>query len=322
MTESRFISDFWVFINEFEFHVKKKTLFLHLPITTTIPLLGEVAHNSYASCAVTATYTTLVILEFGANDAIAACPYTLPLHTHWAAVRTALSPVCHLQASEVITVNYCFFMSKNRLKHCVSTHSLREYHIVSCSFCSAGQFADIFRKNSCILGHPLNKSLYTFRVRLGTITDFALLLPETLSWKFHLKLVEIMDLIYNEKHFCIWSQAFILTWRWTWCDTAGPIDGSLACAVAAIVSRWRIVTETLGKLHSTSTSPWTWTPWSPRAPAAVVGCLDKNEEMSEDRECWKSVRTRVLHINRLGINTIWPALHMLPHFEKSPKSNP
>lgn len=47
-----------------------------------LPLLCEVAHYTYTSCAVTSTYAALVKLQLGADNAIAACPYTLPLHTH------------------------------------------------------------------------------------------------------------------------------------------------------------------------------------------------------------------------------------------------
>lgn len=55
--------------------------------------------------------------------------------------------------------------------------------------------------------------------------------------------------------FCIYSQALVLTRRWTWRDVTGPVDGSLARAVAPVVPRWRVVTETLGKLQATPTGP-------------------------------------------------------------------
>lgn len=74
-----------------------------------IPLLGEVAHNTYTSAAVAPTDTTLVILEFGADDAVAACAHTLPLHTHRAAVGTTLGPIRHLRAQGGITVSVCVF---------------------------------------------------------------------------------------------------------------------------------------------------------------------------------------------------------------------
>lgn len=69
------------------------------------PLLGEVAHDAYASCAVASTYATLVKLELGANDAVAARPYTFPLHAHRAAVRATLRPVYYLKTkSHKITI--------------------------------------------------------------------------------------------------------------------------------------------------------------------------------------------------------------------------
>lgn len=175
------------------FVVKVLSLFARLITITFIPLLGEVAHNTYTPCAVTPTHTTLVILEFRADDAVAARPHTLPLHTHRAAVRTALGPIRHLRAHDGITVSFCFFMSGNDTANRVWTHPLREYHIVPCAFRPARQFADIFREHSCVLGHPLNKSLHAFRVRLETITHLALLLAETLNWNFHFKWVEIKD---------------------------------------------------------------------------------------------------------------------------------
>lgn len=49
---------------------------------SSLPLFGEVARHTYTSCAVTSTYTTLVELQLGADDAVAACPHTFSLHTH------------------------------------------------------------------------------------------------------------------------------------------------------------------------------------------------------------------------------------------------
>lgn len=80
-----------------------------------LPLLGEVAHNAYTSGAVASTNTTLVELELGANDAVAACPYTLPFDAHRAAVRTTLGPLDHLKGKQ--SHNYFphfYFLHENR----------------------------------------------------------------------------------------------------------------------------------------------------------------------------------------------------------------
>lgn len=65
-----------------------------------LPLLGEVPCYAYAPCAVTTTYPTLIKLQLGADDAVAARPHTLPLHTDRAAVRATLGPVYHLRERE------------------------------------------------------------------------------------------------------------------------------------------------------------------------------------------------------------------------------
>lgn len=51
-------------------------------VSLSLPLFSEVACYTYTSCAVTSTYTTLVELQLGANDAVTACSYTFALHTH------------------------------------------------------------------------------------------------------------------------------------------------------------------------------------------------------------------------------------------------
>lgn len=95
------------------FMLKVLSLFSRWIPIVFIPLLGEVAHNTHTSGAVAPTDTTLVILEFGADDAVAACAHTLPLHTHRAAVGTALGPIRHLQAQGGISVSFCVFTSGN-----------------------------------------------------------------------------------------------------------------------------------------------------------------------------------------------------------------
>lgn len=51
-------------------------------ITPLLPPLGEVANDPYAASAVASAYAALVELQFGANDAVAACAYALPPHAH------------------------------------------------------------------------------------------------------------------------------------------------------------------------------------------------------------------------------------------------
>lgn len=73
------------------------------------------------------------------------------------------------------------------------------------------------------------------------------------------------------------SQAITLTRRWTRGDAAGPVDGSLARAVAPVVPGRRVVAQTLGELHPTSASPGARAPRAPGTPAAVVGRLGEGE---------------------------------------------
>lgn len=89
-----------------------------------LPLLGEVPHHAYASCAVTSTYTTLVKLKLGANDAITPRPYTFPLHAHRAAVRTTLRPVYNLKIKSRYDYQSCASHTPlNTQHHCYVTNS-------------------------------------------------------------------------------------------------------------------------------------------------------------------------------------------------------
>lgn len=83
------------------------------------------------------------------------------------------------------------------------------------------------------------------------------------------------------------SQSLTLTRRWTRGDAAGPVDGSLARAVAPVVPRRRVVAQTLGELHPASTSPGACAPRAPGTPAAVVGRLGE-EERGGAGDCWLS----------------------------------
>lgn len=74
------------------------------------------------------------------------------------------------------------------------------------------------------------------------------------------------------------SQAVTLTCWWTLCDAAGPIDGSLPRAVAAVVPRRRVVAQTLGELHPASAGSGARAPRTPGTPAAVVGRLGEGGE--------------------------------------------
>lgn len=68
--------------------------------TPLLPPLGEVADDPYAAGAVASADATLVELQLGADDAVAARAYALPPHAHRAAVRPTLGPVHHLQGAD------------------------------------------------------------------------------------------------------------------------------------------------------------------------------------------------------------------------------
>lgn len=97
-------------------------MYKHSVFSIFLPLLGEVAHYAYASCAVTSTYTTLVKLELGANYAVAARSYTFPLHAHRTAVRTTLCPIYHLK-TDTVTISflsqYSLIITKVHCTFCV-----------------------------------------------------------------------------------------------------------------------------------------------------------------------------------------------------------
>lgn len=69
-----------------------------MSLSVSLPLFSEVSCYTHTSRAVPSTYTTLVKLQLGANDAVAARSHTLALHAHRAAVRTTLGSVDHLNA--------------------------------------------------------------------------------------------------------------------------------------------------------------------------------------------------------------------------------
>ena len=54
-----------------------------------------------------------------------------------------------------------------------------------------------------------------------------------------------------------------LTVGGAWQHIAGPVDGSLACAEAAIVAGWGVVAQALGKLHPSSAGARARAPLTP-----------------------------------------------------------
>lgn len=69
-------------------------------MTLLLPPFGEVAHDPYATSAVTSTYAALVVLQFGADDAVATRAYALPLYANRAAIGPTLCSVHHLQETD------------------------------------------------------------------------------------------------------------------------------------------------------------------------------------------------------------------------------
>lgn len=69
-------------------------------VTLLLPPFGEVAHNPYATSAVSSAYAALVELQFGADDAVAARAYALSLNANRAAVRPTLGSVHDLQEAD------------------------------------------------------------------------------------------------------------------------------------------------------------------------------------------------------------------------------
>ena len=62
----------------------------------TLPFFIEGSDHLCATGVVSSTDATFVILQLRANDAVTACPHTLPPDTHGIAVWPALCPIGHL----------------------------------------------------------------------------------------------------------------------------------------------------------------------------------------------------------------------------------
>lgn len=68
---------------------------MHL-LLRSVPLFGEGSHDFCAAGVVSSTHPTLVILELGSDDAIAARSDALPSHADRVAVGSTLRAISHL----------------------------------------------------------------------------------------------------------------------------------------------------------------------------------------------------------------------------------
>lgn len=88
--------------NESKLHLEtenKQSNYLHNKLHLllgSVPLFGEGSHDFSAAGVVSSTHPTLVILELGADDAVAACSDALPPDTHRVAVGSTLRAISHL----------------------------------------------------------------------------------------------------------------------------------------------------------------------------------------------------------------------------------
>lgn len=82
---------------------------IHRQSFEVLPSLCEVPSYAYTSCAVPSTYTALIKLEPGADDAVTARPHTFPFHTHRAAVRATLRPIDYLNTKSNTVPNILSF---------------------------------------------------------------------------------------------------------------------------------------------------------------------------------------------------------------------
>ena len=70
----------------------------------TLPFFIEGSNHLCATGVVSSTDATLVILQLRANDAITACPHTLPPDTHGIAIWPAFCSIGHLNKRNTLAV--------------------------------------------------------------------------------------------------------------------------------------------------------------------------------------------------------------------------
>lgn len=185
------------------------------------------------------------------------------------------------------------------LNQSFSAHPVGKHNVVACALGPTGEFAYIPRQYSSVLGHPLHKRLHSLGVHLVTIPCLALLLAITLTWgvcgrgnSFTNRVSVCMCSsfsLYTIVYFCMWSiyicarsddsvvEEMELTGRRAGRDTAGPVDGPLARAVAAAVTGGGVVALAVCKLHSTPTCARALAPGPPWAPASMVWDLKEEK---------------------------------------------